>query len=93
MHQIRRYLVFLAENMGADIGMNLIDGRMSRPRKNAGSQGGDASVGAAPTRMDHGKSPGAGKDDRHAVGKAKHDGHLGLYANDGVGPLGNARAD
>ena len=53
---------------------------------------GDARIRAAPAGMHHRKASRAGQDNRYAIGKAKHDGHLRLCANDGIGPLGNAGA-
>ena len=78
MQQIRRYLVFISKNMRSDIRMDLLNGHACRPRKDTSGRCGNARIRAAPAGMHHRKASRAGQDNRYAIGKAKHDGHLRL---------------
>ena len=87
--ELRGDLVFVAQDMGADVGAHVPHGCARLVREHPGGLARDAGVRALPPGMDDREAAGRHEHDGHAVGEAEHDGHVGRGADDAVRAPGN----
>ena len=93
VHKFLRHLVLVTQNMGANIGRDIIRLAASCLAECLAGLGGNARNRALPARVHHGKAAGSHQHHGNAIGKAEHHGYLTGRADDGITTLGNLLAN